>query len=262
VGLNLCATLLLTLVLVFCFGIVELLIAAGLLLLFFVIVYVLTLPLCTCAPKEFCCAVYRAYRNTAYESFSVQSEYDKRRIVNLKEKAKKTAEGGGSVELAVGSTSRTSSIVSETKPEGSSVFSPKIWCGDIRKYASDLSNLKKLSSICSVFSPLLLVMFIAYAQSMVSVFIIYYGTGGQVFMVWHYFPPAWQGLKEYGMWVVTLLKDPETMLEYIQYVASLSVSWESLFQFGLQFDRFKFTILLLRTIFYTVIGIVDSLSKP
>jgi len=256
-ALLLILTLLLSLVLILCFGIVEIVAATGMCLAFWAMVYILSCPLCLCGitgacpfgPQYICGEVYAVYIRNTVEVFAVQKEEKSRRSVELKVRSSSRA-----------SRASTTSVESVGESVGENVLSPKVWsqCGH---YAgSNASNLKKMSSICSIFNPVFLVLFITCSQAMVSVFIIYYVVDGEVFWVWRYFEPMALGLRDYALLFADVLTDPEALLEYLRYIFSLSISWSSLWDFSMSFDVFKFTILLLRTILYTMIGVVESLK--
>eukprot|EP01083_Nonionella_stella_P196555 723122_1 len=123
-----------------------------------------------------------------------------------------------------------------------------------------LQKLKKIGSIISIFGPLFMVLIIAMTQSLVSIFIIFYAIDAVPFFAWVYYKPIAIGIYEYMETFVKFMEHPEQIIGYLKYILSLSIEWSSLFDFSMKFESFKFTVLFLRAILYTLIGVMDALD--
>lgn len=282
-GLHLFFTLLVGLIIIVLFGILEISVAMLFALCFLIVVHVLTIPMCFfMGPGTHCGGVCFVYAETAHKLYAVQLEEeqqmgksiegtssgDVRSVASSSIASATYPAATGTIELTVGSVARSSTASPERakrrvtkKRVTRTVFSRTVWNSFWEYATEDVVNLERMASICPLLSPLFMFLFIACAQSMISVFITYYVIDGDLFGSWFYFKPFWEGFREYALAAYALFKDPDALLEYMQYVMTLSISWRALLDFSWDhFDEFRLTILLLRTILFTIIGLMNSLS--
>eukprot|EP01083_Nonionella_stella_P141300 435100_1 len=132
-------------------------------------------------------------------------------------------------------------------------------CRDLTKLNGlNANDLKKMSSIISLLSPLVLIYAIALVQSFVSIFIVYYVVDGEVFMAWNYYKPIGVGMYDYCLSAYDLITHPDELWLFVQNII-LGISWKSLFSFSLEyFSSFKVTVLLLRSVLHAFIGIIEA----
>lgn len=211
-------------------------ISAVITICFLLLVYLTLCPLCVVhgQPAEFCEEIGTAFAQNVASTVFVPKHLDK-----IAKQSKKACHGD-CVDLVV--------------------------CGEETGHCLEgVETFRSMSGLWAIITPFLLVLFICFAQSMVSIFGVYYHVGGQLFMVWHYIPSMAIGFADYVVWFWNVLVAPELYFVDISVSFDFEMVWKVLFNFTVDYTMdlttFKFAVLWMRTVLHLMLKFSVWLRK-
>ena len=122
-------------------------------------------------------------------------------------------------------------------------------------------RMRKCSVFISIWAPLLMVIVIAWTQTMISSYIVYFVPDAKLYLSWQYFEPMFVGLWEYVLEFVNTVRIIEEWDAFFNQILELSFSLDSLIDLKARFNKFKFSVLFLRLLLHIWIGFLEALTN-
>eukprot|EP01083_Nonionella_stella_P096503 271336_1 len=219
-------------------------IASALSAITFVIVLLVTLPLCLCNPKSFCPLVFETFigNDNAVDLKINEVNWDNRRMNTSGDVSYLCMQFWGRVFVPI-------------PLPYDSVRNNTEYCKE--KILIDPIELRAYGHTGVFTGGLFMILMIASVQTLISTFVIYFVIDGDAFIPWHWFEPFFNGVKDALVLFVEIIPRTVQDLEELKYVTMESLSLDVLIDFNpKQQEKFKYAMLLHRTVLHTLIGII------